>query len=225
MQNTETPQWKLSLRETVRENRDKQIEKARNKAKQKKEVKKKEQGRVGDYDSNAKPIINPLIPEKYLIAFNALNSPKRKNLLKLFSKQTRSFNKDREQVILRLLYGWASKRTLKSSPPPVYKSIPLVVCVPIKYNLIPKVTPKLGPEFYVTREWRELRYHAIKFYGRTCMCCGASNTQIHVDHIKPRSIFPELELKLENLQILCVDCNLGKSNKDFTDFRNENNIF
>src|SRR5262249_39926358 len=39
------------------------------------------------------------------------------------------------------------------------------------------------------------------------------------DHIKPRSKFPELELELGNLQVLCADCNLGKRAWDQTDWR------
>lgn len=76
-------------------------------------------------------------------------------------------------------------------------------------------------DFYYSREWRALRYKALVKHGRQCQCCGAKPPQIvlHVDHIKPRSLHPELELDLDNLQILCEDCNLGKSNKDDTDFR------
>lgn len=79
---------------------------------------------------------------------------------------------------------------------------------------------KIG--FYDTDAWRSLRYEALKIYGRRCMVCGAvpeTGAQLHVDHIKPRSLFPELELSLANLQILCRDCNLGKSNKDSIDWR------
>ncbi len=52
-----------------------------------------------------------------------------------------------------------------------------------------------------------------------CQCCGAKasdGVQIHVDHIKPRSRYPELELCLDNLQVLCSDCNIGKGDWDNT---------
>lgn len=70
--------------------------------------------------------------------------------------------------------------------------------------------------FYNSPQWRELRYKAFKKYGRKCACCGATakDTRLHADHIKPRSNYPELQLELSNLQILCEDCNLGKSNTD-----------
>ena len=76
--------------------------------------------------------------------------------------------------------------------------------------------------FYDSREWRAVRYQALKKHGGRCQCCGASAAEgatLHVDHIKPRSLWPSLELALHNLQVLCRDCNLGKSNVDSTDWR------
>ncbi|MGE4613767.1 MAG: HNH endonuclease signature motif containing protein, partial [Planctomycetota bacterium] len=40
---------------------------------------------------------------------------------------------------------------------------------------------------------------------------------IHVDHIVPLS--KGGETTLDNLQVLCIDCNLGKGNRDDTDWR------
>jgi hypothetical protein len=83
-----------------------------------------------------------------------------------------------------------------------------------------KYAPGLkGNDFYNTREWRELRYKALVMHGKVCMACGAKEGIFHVDHIKPRSKHPDLELELDNLQVLCESCNLGKSNKDETDWR------
>ncbi len=85
----------------------------------------------------------------------------------------------------------------------------------------PRYRKGMGKEFYQTREWRELRYSVLVKYGRVCQCCGQTQGYIHVDHIKPRSTHPELELDQNNLQILCEACNIGKSNKDATDWRTE----
>jgi 5-methylcytosine-specific restriction endonuclease McrA len=82
--------------------------------------------------------------------------------------------------------------------------------------------PKSFLGFYRSREWVDLRYQAILKYGNRCQCCGnspADGARIHVDHIKPRSKFPKLELEMSNLQILCQSCNVGKSNRDATDWR------
>lgn len=72
--------------------------------------------------------------------------------------------------------------------------------------------------FYYSDAWRQLRYRVFKKYGRQCMVCGATG-KLHIDHIKPRSKFPKLELEMSNLQVLCEDCNMGKLNLDDTDWR------
>lgn len=70
--------------------------------------------------------------------------------------------------------------------------------------------------------WRQLRMQVLQKYGRVCMCCGASpatGAVMHVDHIKPRRLFPQLALDIDNLQVLCHECNHGKGNWDQTDWR------
>lgn len=84
------------------------------------------------------------------------------------------------------------------------------------------VVKKLNVPFYRSDEWRAVRYIALKAADGACQCCGARGSKhapLHVDHIKPRSKFPELSLVAANLQVLCRDCNLGKSNRDETDWR------
>lgn len=80
-------------------------------------------------------------------------------------------------------------------------------------------------EFLASNEWRTLRYQFLVKHKRTCMCCGRSapNVEIHVDHIKPRILFPELALAESNLQVLCKDCNFGKGYKNQDDFRETKN--
>lgn len=57
----------------------------------------------------------------------------------------------------------------------------------------------------------------------TCCSCGRSTQRdgivLHVDHILPRSKGGTDEI--DNLQTLCDKCNIGKSNRDDTDLRNE----
>lgn len=70
--------------------------------------------------------------------------------------------------------------------------------------------------FYERPEWRALRYKILRSQICQCACCGITRDHgrvLHVDHIKPISIFPELALNESNLQVLCEDCNMGKSNK------------
>ena len=64
-----------------------------------------------------------------------------------------------------------------------------------------------------------VRYRVLKKANGCCSLCGASKkvTTLHIDHIVPRSRGGSNEES--NLQVLCLKCNLGKGNKDSTDFR------
>jgi hypothetical protein len=78
--------------------------------------------------------------------------------------------------------------------------------------------------FYESKPWRAVRYIALRCSRGVCELCGAAPTvgkPLHVDHIKPRSLYPQLELEPSNLQVLCSDCNLGKSNTDEIDWRRD----
>ena len=86
--------------------------------------------------------------------------------------------------------------------------------------------------FYDSQAWHELRYKALAKAKKgptghpICDCCfheGTPVNPIQVDHIKPRSKRPDLALTLSNLEVLCRDCNLGKSNTDETDWRSSGN--
>lgn len=77
-------------------------------------------------------------------------------------------------------------------------------------------------EFYKSKEWKFMRYEALRRYGGRCQCCGASaqeNAGLHVDHIKPLRVFWDLRLDIDNLQVLCADCNEGKGARHADDWR------
>jgi hypothetical protein len=86
-----------------------------------------------------------------------------------------------------------------------------------------RIRAQEGPRgFYWSDEWRAVRYVALRRSRGVCELCGTPPSvgkPLHVDHIKPRSKYPELELDASNLQVLCADCNLGKSNRDEIDWR------
>jgi len=73
-------------------------------------------------------------------------------------------------------------------------------------------------DFYTSWQWAKIRYEVLKAWSPVCMCCGATE-RIVVDHIKSRRKYPELSLEFDNLQVLCDQCNRGKSWDDETDFR------
>lgn len=86
-------------------------------------------------------------------------------------------------------------------------------------EVIAKYSKLKKEDFYNSREWKELRFKVLIKYGRKCMCCNTKDKVLHVDHIKPLSKFPHLCLSFNNLQVLCADCNIGKSNISMEDFR------
>lgn len=68
-------------------------------------------------------------------------------------------------------------------------------------------------KFYTTPDWRALRASVIRRQGRICRRCGMeinSRRDVTVDHIKPRSRYPELALDFSNLRVLCRSCNSSK---------------
>lgn len=94
------------------------------------------------------------------------------------------------------------------------------------YNSVPKKQSykeylEESHRFLSSFEWKRLRMQAFNTYGNRCQCCGADarTTTLNVDHIKPRYTHPELQLDINNLQILCSDCNKGKGNWLVKDYR------
>jgi len=81
------------------------------------------------------------------------------------------------------------------------------------------VRSRYDATFYNSPEWLKLRHKVLITYGPKCMLCGSVDGSMHVDHIKPRSKFPRLQLEFSNLQVLCRECNIGKGASDATDWR------
>ena len=82
---------------------------------------------------------------------------------------------------------------------------------------LPIVKRSTQTNFYRTKAWRELRLSILLASDCSCKICGNTSEKgavLHVDHIKPRSLYPELALDESNLQVLCEDCNIAKSNND-----------
>lgn len=93
----------------------------------------------------------------------------------------------------------------------------------VRYNeKIPPDYSFIKKKFYASPEWRSLRYEVLKEQGARCCLCGRTakdGVVLHVDHIIPLSKDWSRRLDKDNLQVLCEDCNLGKSNKDCIDWR------
>lgn len=74
--------------------------------------------------------------------------------------------------------------------------------------------------FYSSPEWSRLRDLVIKEEGRVCVECQRDikeDIDVTVDHIRPRSKYPDLALKRENLRVLCRQCNSRKKDREWAD--------
>lgn len=82
-------------------------------------------------------------------------------------------------------------------------------------------------EFLQSKAWKRLHLQAVQKHGRRCQWCGASpetGAVLNVDHVLPRRLFPDLALRLDNLHVLCGDCNEGKDHWCMCDFRKEDEV-
>lgn len=72
--------------------------------------------------------------------------------------------------------------------------------------------------FYASPEWAAVRQQVIEEEGRVCAECGKKikdDNDITVDHKYPRSKYPDLALRRENLRVLCRRCNAKKGTKEW----------
>lgn len=78
----------------------------------------------------------------------------------------------------------------------------------------------------ISAAWKRVRYRALLRSKGKCELCGRGKAQdaiLNVDHIKPKAHYPHLALNIDNLQVLCEECNNGKGAWDVTDWRTQNN--
>lgn len=71
--------------------------------------------------------------------------------------------------------------------------------------------------FYQSAEWKAARRDVIARQGPICRGCQKSivdDSNLTVDHIKPRSKYPSLQLAISNLEVLCRSCNSRKGNRE-----------
>lgn len=76
-------------------------------------------------------------------------------------------------------------------------------------DLIQLISDSEIKKFYNSKEWKELRNNAYKQLTHFCPICGTEEKLV-VDHINPVRFFWEQRLDIDNLQILCDECNLEK---------------
>lgn len=62
----------------------------------------------------------------------------------------------------------------------------------------------------------EVREYLLEKFNRTCVYCGAKDTPLEVEHIKPKS--KGGSNRVSNLSVACVSCNRAKSNLAIKEF-------
>lgn len=115
------------------------------------------------------------------------------------------------------LPGWCKSENDPYQSPKYYTSDFLLAETP------PRKRATKGDIFASSPKWKALRRNVLAAYGHKCLRCG-STKRITVDHIKPRSKYPELALDFSNLQVLCWPCNKAKSYRDETDYRPKQHV-
>jgi 5-methylcytosine-specific restriction endonuclease McrA len=79
----------------------------------------------------------------------------------------------------------------------------------IELGIIKIPKRKRRKTYYSKKEWDPVRKKVFERDGDTCYVCGGKATQ--VDHLLPKSKYPELALSLENLKPICWPCNREKN--------------
>jgi len=146
--------------------------------------------------------------------------------LPYLSRLKERYSVDKDQVAIdkaRIEFGFSRTKSRKNVVKQACLIIDNVRHIPgLKKQTKQAFTKRENKLFFASDDWKQLRYIALKNAGGRCQCCGArpsEDIQLHVDHIKPRSRYPELALDINNLQVLCDTCNVGKSAWDDTDWR------
>lgn len=83
----------------------------------------------------------------------------------------------------------------------------------------PKKSFKAVENFYQSQRWIDTKKVVYSLYDFKCMKCGTKDKEMHVDHICPVSKHQTLKWSINNLQLLCKDCNIEKSNVNEIDYR------
>lgn len=162
--------------------------------------------------------------QKRIFEAGAVSKSHARKVAKDYRKLSRNkskTNKYFKDYDLCIKYGWVPEKDL------VVEKQPKIYRLPKKQKIEQENKQISSDAFLMSFEWRRLRMQALKKYGSKCMCCGAtpeSGAIMNVDHIKPRKLFPSLALDINNLQILCHECNHGKGNWDMTDWRKKEQL-
>lgn len=125
-----------------------------------------------------------------------------------FSDSVKYYNKETDELMISYIYFTNNENLLKE---PTYSSIVDLTKERIHKHLSSKPkNNKKGNNKYLTKS---IRYEVLKRDNFKCVHCGKTkkDTSLEIDHIIPSS--RNGTDTLDNLQTLCKECNLSKSNR------------
>lgn len=136
-----------------------------------------------------------------------------KDVIEYYGYELPKFEHDRVELVNKIIFNRKLEGMTDGQRVKVYQG---------KVKPVSQPVPKA--DFYSSGAWSSLRYEALRRSRGQCELCGfvpgkGEKGRLHVDHIKPRSKYPELALDINNVQILCGQCNVGKSNIYEDDWR------
>ena len=130
-------------------------------------------------------------------------------------RQTRRYQT--EDNARRGIYQWLSKHAAIADKKASFFALSGLHQVFTHAEQLQDFAPAAKSNFYLSATWLHLRDEVLASREHRCAQCNKTrsehNIAVEVDHILPRSKYPELALDINNLQILCFECNRGKRAK------------
>jgi hypothetical protein len=147
-----------------------------------------------------KPLLNTFIPDEIWAAFVKAGDARRKrNYEKLGRKLEDGPYPLRTETTRALASG--------KKPHEEHPSSRQIVAPGTNF-----ISAPIRRQLFESEQWRAMRALVLRLDNYTCQHCGARNVRLHVDHKIPITVDWSRRLDLLNLQVLCEDCNVGKSN-------------
>src|SRR5919199_432267 len=88
----------------------------------------------------------------------------------------------------------------------------------VRFDLQKMQNPEISGVMYQQGELAgyEVREYLLEKFNRRCVYCGATDTRLEIEHVKPRSLGGSNQVS--NLAIACRSCNQAKGNQDIRNF-------